>query len=117
MTPDHQVRRNEAFSGLNSEDSACLSNYLHFRNVQTEEKKRALDEPTAPFNPRFLESAQDDQPKGCWSIQKDERKETTVVRSLMWPGYSFYHTSGTKNFGAMYIGDGLKNLELHFIVQ
>ena len=95
----------------------CLSNYLHFRNVQTEEKKQALDEPTAPFNPHFLESAQDDQPKGCWTLQKDERQETTVVRSLMWPGYTFYHKSDTRNFGAIYIGDGLKNLELHFIVQ
>lgn len=117
MTPDHEVRRNEAFRGLNCDDSGKLENYLHFRNVQTQEKRAALDEPTAPFNPQFLEAASDDQPKGCWTLQRDERQETTVVRSLMWPGYSFYHKSGTRNFGAIYIGDGLKNLELHFIVQ
>lgn len=34
MTPDHQVRRNEAFRGLQGSDALDLSNYMHFRNVQ-----------------------------------------------------------------------------------
>ena len=62
MTSQHQVRRNEAFKGLDQKDSLNLSNYLHFRNVQTEEKKAALDEPSAPFNAHFLESISLDQP-------------------------------------------------------
>jgi radial spoke head protein 9 len=33
MTPQHQVRRNEAFSGLSERDSVKVENYLHFRNV------------------------------------------------------------------------------------
>ena len=33
MTPEHQVRRNEAFRGLALEDGLRLQNYLHFRNV------------------------------------------------------------------------------------
>lgn len=56
MTSQHQVRRNEAFKGLSQENSLRLENYLHFRNVQTEIKKELLDEPSAPFNPNFLES-------------------------------------------------------------
>jgi len=56
MTAQHQVRRNEAFKGLNEKDSGNIGQYLHFRNVQTEEKKKALDEPNAPFNTNFLES-------------------------------------------------------------
>ena len=56
MTSQHQVRRNEAFKGLTQENSLWLENYLHFRNVQTEIKKELLDEPSAPFNPNFLES-------------------------------------------------------------
>lgn len=50
MTPEHQVRRNEAFRGLNSEDGMRLENYLHFRNVQDAAKRADLDLPTAPFN-------------------------------------------------------------------
>ena len=117
MTPMHQVRRNEAFSGLCGADAMSLENYLHFRNVQDESKRAELDLPTAPFNERFLESASDDQPRGSWSVQMDERQESAMVRSLAWPGYQFFHKVNTNRFGAIYVGDGLKNLELHFIVQ
>ena len=58
-----------------------------------------------------------DQPRGAWSLQMDERRASSVVRSLAWPGYQFYHKLNSNRFGAVYIGDGLKNLELHFIVQ
>ena len=33
MTPEHQVRRNEAFRGLEREGGMRLDSYLHFRNV------------------------------------------------------------------------------------
>ena len=75
MTPEHQVRRNEAFQGLCAESGMRLGNYLHFRNVQDEAKRAELDLPTAPFNERFLETAELDQPRGCWSLQMDERND------------------------------------------
>ena len=117
LTPEHQVRRNEAFKGLCNETGMDLSNYLHFRNVQDEGKRQELDLPTAPFNTRFLESASEDQPKGCWTLQMGGKMDKVMIRSLMWPGYNFYHQTNSNRFGAIYIGDGLKNLELHFIVQ
>ena len=117
MTPEHQVRRNEAFRGLAGSDGLRLDNYLHFRNVQDEAKRAELDLPTAPFNSRFLESISDDQPQGAWALQLDERRNQVMVRSLQWPGYQFFHRLNSNSFGAVYIGDGLKNLEIHFIVQ
>jgi hypothetical protein len=39
MTPTHQVRRNEAFRGIQGTEAGHLSSYLHFRNVQTEAYK------------------------------------------------------------------------------
>jgi len=57
MTSEHQVTRNESFNGLKKQDAHVLDNYMHFRNVQTEDKKNALDDPAASFNTRFLESA------------------------------------------------------------
>lgn len=94
-----------------------LDNYLHFRNVQDAEKHAELDLPTAPFNERFLESAAMDEPLGSWTIQLDERRSCAMLRSLQWPGFQFFHKLNSNRFGAIYIGDGLKNLELHFIVQ
>jgi len=31
-----------------------------------------------------------DEPRGCWSLQLCERKETSVLRSLAWPGFQFF---------------------------
>ena len=117
MTPEHEVRRNETFKGLEGNDALDLSNYLHFRNVQDLQKKADLDLPTAPFNPHFLESVCHDQPKGCWNLVQDEKRESVVIRSFLWPGFQFYHKKGSNRFGSFYNGDGLKCLDIHFIVQ
>jgi hypothetical protein len=57
MTSEHQVRRNEAFGGLCQQSGQDICNYAHFRNVQSLDKKAALDEPAASFNSKFLEDA------------------------------------------------------------
>lgn len=111
------MRRNETFKGLSGADACELSSYTHFRNVLDERKKEDLDLPTAPFNPCFLESISEDNPKGCWNLVLDDRKETVLIRSFMWPGYQFYHKQATNKFGSFYNGDGLKCLDLHFIIQ
>ena len=111
------MRRNEAFSGLEQRDACKVECYLHFRNVQTEAKKKELEEPSAPFNPTFLEQANRDIPMGCWSSQVDATGNLAMLRSLKWIGYSFYHVSCTNKFGGFYLGDGLKNLELQFQIQ
>lgn len=117
MTPEHQLRRVAAFCGLRGEEACELKNYMHFRNAQTQEKKQNLDKPDAPFQADFLESIDCDMPKGCWNIQSSERGETALIRSLNWPGYQFFHRKSSSMFGGMYIGDGLKSQEVHFIVQ
>ncbi len=117
MTPQHQLRRVPAFAGLQGEQAAQLKSYLHFRNVQAADKKAELDRPEAPFKADFLESIEGDMPRGCWNIQSCERGDTVLIRSLNWPGYQFYHRKSTAHFGGLYIGDGLKSQEVHFIVQ
>lgn len=112
MTSQHQVRRNEAFRGLEQNNCLSLSSYVHFRNVQSEYNKAALDLPSAPFNKNFLESISGDKPKGCWNFLNTQPSQNVLGRSLLWPGYHFYHHLGSNKFGSIYIGDGLKNLEL-----
>lgn len=43
--------------------------------------------------------------------------KTVLGRSLLWPGFNFYHALGSNKFGSIYIGDGTKNLELQFMTQ
>ena len=42
---------------------------------------------------------------------------TVLIRSLSWPGFQFYHRINSSKFGNVYIGDGLKDLEVQFLVQ
>jgi len=102
--------------GLKGKDATLKGNYLHFRNVQTIAKKKLLETPEVPFRNDFLENIAREKPAGCWSLQQDERHQTVIIRSLIWPGYHFFHKAMTRKFGGIYIGDGLKNAEVHFIV-
>lgn len=117
MTAQHELKRAAAFAGLRGEDACRMENYQHFRNVQSEQKKAALDQPEAPFTRDFLEPISADLPKGCWNLQANERCDNVLIRSLNWPGYQFFHRMSSSKFGGLYIGDGLKNQEVHFIVQ
>lgn len=117
MTSEHQVRRNEAFKGLDAGAALQLSSYQHFRNVQTAEKKKALDAAGIAFTHDFLESIADDKPHRCWNFQQNLNGKTVLGRSLLWPGYNFYTNVNSNKFGSIYIGEGLKNLELQFMTQ
>ena len=117
MTAEHQLRRNEAFSGLNKDQACSLNSYVHFRNVQSDEAKSRLDQPSAPFSSSFMEPISGDQPSGCWTFQLDMYRETALGRSLLWPGFQFYHNLNSNRFGSMYIGTGVKNMELQFQTQ
>jgi len=114
LSAEHEVRRNEAFKGLKKEDAFSLGCYSHFRNVQQKEKRDGIEKDDAIFKANFLDDPALDQPVGQWSIQKDSNGNVAMIRSYLWPGYFGYHKVGTKKFGGVYIGEGLKNLELPF---
>jgi radial spoke head protein 9 len=54
--------------------------------------------------------------RGCWSILPDKFKGVTVLRSLLYPGYAFYYNSQEMTWGGLYVGDGLQNNDLVFML-
>ena len=70
----------------------------------------------AVFQPDFLDEVSTDTPTGVWSIQKDSNGKCAVIRNHMWAGYTAYHVAGTNSFGGVYVGDGLKNADLAFMI-
>jgi radial spoke head protein 9 len=116
ITPAHELSRNRAFQGLNRSDVKVLGKYLHFRNVQTSEKRQQLDRDDAIFTYDFLDPADADVPMPCWSVQTDSSKALVNVRSLLWPGYIAYHKANTQRCGGVYIGNGVKNVDLAFML-
>jgi len=57
-----------------------------------------------------------DQPSGSWSLQTDTSKANATVRSLLWPGFVGYHRANSNIFGYIYIGSGIKNSDLPFLL-
>jgi radial spoke head protein 9 len=41
---------------------------------------------------------------------------TAIIRNRLWPGYFGYHRSNSKIFGGLYIGNGIKNNDLPFMI-
>jgi radial spoke head protein 9 len=63
-----------------------------------------------------LECIGEDQPRGCWIIQKNSSGEKVSIRNLKWPGYFGYHEACTSTYGGVYIGDGMSNADLPFMI-
>jgi len=82
----------------------------------TKDKKDGLERDDAIFKPNFLDSALTDEPRGQWGIQKDSSENVAIIRNFLWPGYFSYHHGETKKFGGFYIGEGIKNCELPFML-
>jgi len=46
----------------------------------------------------------------------DHQLKNVNVRNLFWPGYYAFHRLSSDRFGSVYIGDGIKNADLPFMI-
>lgn len=115
-TASHQVCQNEAFRGLSCQDAMNLCNWQHMRAVCTDEKKELIARHEAIYNDRFLDELESDMPNKCWSVLSDVTKTVAIIRSQLWPGFFAYHRCNTNIHGCVYIGDGLRNHDLAFML-
>ncbi|XP_048842378.1 LOW QUALITY PROTEIN: radial spoke head protein 9 homolog [Brienomyrus brachyistius] len=115
-TPDGRVQTNRSFEGLSWSEAVKLSNYCHFTEPQAGKKNRILDMTRLDPSLDFLHSLTEDIPKGSWSLQLEKGSRVVVLRSLLWLGLSFFHVPMTPQHGYIYMGDGLKNMDLPFML-
>ena len=59
----------------------------------------------------------DDPIKDSWTLHLDSTRTTCSLRNLIWPGYFAYHKANTDEFGGVYIGYGIKNIDIPFMQQ
>jgi radial spoke head protein 9 len=116
LIPEHELRVNKCFKGLKPEELKDKRKFLHFRAITDPKKKEFVETDEAIFSVDILDSIENDPVKCSWSIQLDPTKTICNVRSLLWPGYFAVHKSNTNLYGGCYIGNGMKNAELPFMV-
>ena len=68
------------------------------------------------FNVECLDSVEKELPKNSWNIHKDATRSLATLKSNLWPGLYAYHRCNTNIYGFIYIGDGIMNSNLPFMV-
>ena len=114
LLPNKELRLNDNFEGLTKEEVADLNMFCHFRKIRTQDKVESVLTGKAVFEFDFLDSVDNHV---YWSLQVDEGTGTVAnIRSLVWPGYYFYHVANTKRYGGVYYGYGIKNEDINFLI-
>jgi len=116
LTPSGQVVPNRSFEGLTVAEAAKLSSYVHFRPAEILPTKSLLDRANLDRSLDFMDSIEEDIPRGCWSLQLDRGSGLVILKSLLWLGYVFYLVPGTSKFGSVYFGIGERNCDLPFML-
>lgn len=112
-----EVHINEAFRGLDIDCVPDLKCWQHLRNIQQPEKRALAAREEDIFNDDFLDCVDDCCGKCEWTIKSDEVNKTVVVlRNNLWPGFFAYARAKTNIFGCVYIGDGLRNSDMCFML-
>ena len=116
MNPEHELRPNQFFYGLNLTSVRNSESWQHFRSPVTPQARQAIENDLVVFDSGFLDSITSDKPYGSWSIQVDAKQRVGSLRSLLWPGYFAFNKLNSNLFGSVYIGDGTKNIDLAFMI-
>lgn len=112
----HVVAKSGDFQGLGLTEATGLGKYVHFRSPSSVSSLKALARTDTLFYANFLDSLEDDLPKGCWAIRQDPSAALVTLRALNWPGYIAYHVPGTTKFGGLYFGYAQKCRDLPFLL-
>ena len=116
FTPLKETILNEAFRGLTPDRAFALDQWQHFRPVQQADKVGLMQRDESVYNHKFLDDISADFPKHCWSLSKDSTETVANLKNNLWPGYYAFHRVNTPVFGALYIGNGVRNNDLPFMV-
>ena len=107
----HRIIRDPSYMGG---EAGSLEAYFHWRAPASASRRVALERPGLVGTGGFLDPIKEDGPVGAWAVRLDAARGQATVRSMLWPGYFFYHNVGTPRFGGAYFGDGLKNEDIGF---
>jgi len=112
----HYVKETKGYPGLSHGSCSNLKSFLHFRKPEKPASIIALEKEGIARSGDFLDSIDEDAPKGVWAVQWDESMSTVQLKSLLWSGYTFYHVAGTGQFGGAYFGYGSRNEDIAFML-
>jgi len=100
-----EVKRNEAFNGLNLAKNFDLSNYSRLRVLQNEDKIAQKNRKADVFVHDFLDPVTDKCNE--WCVKRDTSQTVAIMRSLRFPGFLAFARANSGVHGSVYIGNGM----------
>lgn len=116
LTPTGDIAKNQAFKGLSQAEATNLDSYLLYRDPQCNATLARIRKLGVNNNFDFLDTIQQDKPKGMWVCQADESGSKITMRSLVWTGFEFIMDLTTQSYGGCYYGYGCRNDDVLFMV-
>lgn len=111
---DGKIIKKRSFNGLDLADACKLQMYEHFRTPVI--KRTALERAQQDKTLFFFDPIAADIPEGSWSLQQERGGAVVVLKSLIWVGFTFWHSPGTKKYGFVYNGLAQRNSDLAFML-
>jgi len=109
---DHSVVDSPTYGGLSYGKAISTASYV-FMNVP---KSVSVLSDALSASTDFLQSCSDIVPSGALTCKFDEATNVVTWRSLLYPGFMAYAPVGSTAFGYCYFGDGLKNMDIAFML-
>lgn len=116
QTAGGAVSSNPSYVGMTLEDALKPGSYLHWREASGLNRKTHAEKAKLDRALDFLDPISEDIPNGAWSIRTEAGGAAVVVASLAWPGALHYVLPGRPDYGQVYWGTGVKNIDLPFML-
>lgn len=116
LTASKEIIPNKSFSGLSLASASNLSSYFHYRDSTSESIRQRIINELYHFKGEFLDSISGDLPKGAWGVHVDDSNTVVNLRSVVWPGYFFFHKTESSQFFGAYFGSGQRANDAAFLL-
>lgn len=105
------------FRGLSLSESSDSTNFQLYRDPKMNLNQNLLKRHHYNYTTDFYDTIDCIVPdEKSFSRTLTENQKVIIMKSLQWPGMTFYHKINSKKHGFMYFGDGLKNMDLLFMI-
>lgn len=114
---DGRAVYNQAFSGLSTAEASTIENFQLYRRPQNKWNSNLLKRTDYNYNTDIFDTVDCIVPqKQSFVMSSFDDRGLVLVRSLYWPGMTFFHKCQTRKHGFAYFGNGRRNNDLLFML-
>ncbi|KAG4066047.1 hypothetical protein HA402_001294 [Bradysia odoriphaga] len=117
LRPDGVITFSSFFQGLDHMEANDMGNYQLLRQPKATCAENLIKRPDYNYSTDTFDTIDSILPEGkSFTVNIDGDSGLSVVKSLYWPGMVFFHKPMTNAHGFCYVGNGLRNHDLLFML-